>query len=222
MINPQETPDWALGGEVRGSRVDAKAYAAAAGTYDAWPVGWPDSWRQEGKLWRTDIFDVVASWRTESLPTRHVVTAVCAWGHGANGYGPWRTARTLGAEQLDRRLEALDPLRGEHVDQEQLIAAYQAFGDFRRSRLPWFRAPFFTKLLYFAGYRRDQDGVQPLILDSVVTGRLPDNLGVRKPVGSRVPAWTSSEWIKYLTWAKANSGNADPDRVEMRLFSDRS
>lgn len=211
-------PEWALPGEPWGSRVDADKYALAASPHDAWPSNWPQSWRQPGRVWRADVFDVAAAWRHRSESTRQLLTAVCAWGHGKNGYGPWRTDRTLDVVDLDRRLEALEPLCSDQVTHTQLIEAYEAYGSFRRSRLPWFRPPFFTKLLYFAGYRRSQNTVQPLILDSVVARRLPDNLGVRKPVGARVPQWTAQEWMTYLVWAKDQAGSGEPDRIEMTLF----
>jgi hypothetical protein len=212
-------PPWALPGEVRGIRVNAEAYEAAVRAADAWPDGWPHVWHETGRVWRADVFGIVDAWRGGIVPTRHLLTAVCAWGHGANGYGPWRTAKTLNATELDERLAPLDVLRAEHVSTDNLIATYQAFGDFRQSRLPWFRAPFFTKLLYFAAYRRGSATVQPLILDSVVARRLPDEAGVRRPVGRRVPAWTSMEWLRYLTWAGAQAPGGESDLVEMRLFN---
>jgi hypothetical protein len=215
--NGGRTP-WVLPGEPGASEVNAEKYAQHLAIHDAWPQGWPELWREAGLVWRADLFDVAEAWRGGSVPTRHLLGAVCAWGHGKRGYGPWRTGKSLDVSDLDRRLEALDPLRSERVTTAQLVTSFQAFNDHRLSRLPWFRAPFFTKLLYFAGYRRGQDTVQPLILDSVVAGRLPGDIGVRKPVGKRVPLWTSAEWMNYLVWAKDQAGHGEADTVEMRLF----
>jgi hypothetical protein len=212
-------PDWALLAEPRGITVNERAYREVAKMHHAWPSGWPESWRQTGRLWRADVFDVAASWRTGALPPRQLLTAVCAWGNGPRGYGPWRTAKALGAVDLDRRLSALDPLRSEVIGHGDLIDAYEAFMSFSRSRLPWFRVPFITKLLYFAGYRRNRENLQPLILDSVVARRLPDKVGVRIPVSRRIPQWTSAEWMQYLRWAKDEAGGGEPDGVEMRLFA---
>jgi hypothetical protein len=211
-------PDWALPGELRGISVKPEAYANVATSSNSWPTGWPQSWRQPGKVWRADVFDVATAWRLGSMPSRQLLVAVCAWGHGDNGYGPWRTAKTLGARDLDLRLNVLDPLRVENVPIDRLIEAYEAFRDPRTSRLPWFRAPFFTKLLYFAGYRRGHSSIQPLILDSVVARRLPDDVGVRKPIGRNAPQWTSIEWMSYISWARAQKPK-EPDEVELRLFS---
>lgn len=81
---------------------------------------------------------------------------------------------------------------------------------------------FFTKLIYFAGYRRGAGGVQPLILDKQVALRLPADAG---PSRRREGGWPSSEWVEYLQWAagqaKRTTFGGEPERVEMALFSNR-
>lgn len=216
---PPPPPAWALPGEVRGIGAPLEKYRAAAESRAAWPTQWPDGMRDPNhRVWRADVFDVADAWRVGTAGAAALVTAVCVWGHGRNGYGPWRTEQTLSAPDLNDRLEALDPLRSPEWSRAELVAAYQAFNN-RRTGLAQFRAPFFTKLLYFAAYRRGAAGVQPLILDSVVASRLPDDIGVRKPVRRGTsPAWTSAEYLRYCDWAREQS-DPEPDEVEMRLFT---
>lgn len=170
-------------------------------------------------MWRADVFDLAARWQRDEVPTRELLTAVLMWGNGGNGYGPWRTAKALTAPDRDARLEHLDPLRAPEPGIDALTDTYRAFNRFRVARLPWVRAPFFTKLLYFAGYRRGVGGVQPLILDKVVALALPPEVDIRRPVGRRVPLWTSAEWLTYLQWAADQPDGAEPDTVETRLFA---
>ena len=162
---------------------------------------------------------MAARWQRDEIPTRELLTAALLWGHGRNGYGPWRTAKSLAAFDLDARLKHLDPLRAPEPGIEALTEAYRAFNNPRVARLPLMRAPFFTKLLYFAGYRRGVGGVQPLILDSVVGRALPPEVDIRRAVGRNSPPWTSAEWLTYLQWAAAQSDGAEPDTVETRLFN---
>jgi len=87
-------------------------------------------------------------------------------------------------------------------------------------RLPWLGAAFFTKVLYFAGYRRGVGGVQPLILDSVVGRALPAEVDIpRRPTRASAPRWSSRQWLTYLQWAAEQPDGAEPDAVETRLFA---
>lgn len=154
----------ALSGE-RGIGGDFVAYRAAAAPRDAWPTAWPEQLHGRDRVWRADVFAVAEAWRDGRSTARELLTAVLVWGHGANGYGPTRLGWTLGTPDLDRRLDdALSPLRGgPAVPLDVLLDSYRALRDPKRSRLVYMRASFFTKLLYFAGYRRGAGGVQPLV-----------------------------------------------------------
>ena len=208
----------ALPGESHAIFAPLDRYRAVADPRHAWPRTWPGSLPESNRLWRADVFAVAEAWRAGHCEGAELLTAVSAWGHGPNGYGPWRTARALAPEDLANRLAALEPLRSALVSTEDLTTAYKSFNN-RSTGLPWFRAPFFTKLLYFAGYRRGVGGVQPLILDSVVDSRIPADIGVRKPARRGVsPAWHSEEWLRYCTWARETSAS-EPDEVEMALFN---
>jgi hypothetical protein len=90
----------------------------------------------------------------------------------------------------------------------------------RRRRTCAARAlPFFTKVLYFAGYRRGA-GIQPLILDRRVARHLPP---AADPAHARRWGWPSEHWIAYLRWAADQATRTvfggEPDAVEMALFS---
>lgn len=79
---------------------------------------------------------------------------------------------------------------------------------------------FFTKILYFADYRRGHGGVQPLILDRVVASRLPDAAGIANQYRT---GWPPAVWLAYLVWAAEQARRPDfggePDQVEVALFT---
>lgn len=211
-------PTWALTGEPFHISYNEK-YRTTAEPLGAWPSGWPDQLLAPGQVWRADVLALSARWQRDEIPTRELLTAVLMWGHGRNGYGPWRTAKSLAASDLDTRLQHLDALRAPEPGDDALTETYRAFNNPKIARLPLMRAPFFTKLLYFAGYRRGAGGVQPLILDSVVANALPLEVDIRRPVGRNSPPWTSAEWLIYLRWAAAQPDGEEPDTVETRLFA---
>lgn len=104
-----------------------------------------------------------------------------------------------------------------------LSGSVQAYRQFLGAdRLPWLGPAFFTKILYFGGYRRTSGGIQPLILDRRVAARLPPDAGTAHLFAG---GWSSSAWRDYLAWAAEQSTHPDfdgePDAVEMALFSGR-
>lgn len=176
---------------------------------------WPSSFAEMGQVTRGDVFKVADQWCAGDVSSRVFTAAVLAWGYGTTGYGRWRTGRTLAADPDGTRLESkLEPLRAEKISGEALQSVYSAF--LAKPRLPWLGPAFFTKLIYFAGYRRGVGGIQPLILDRVVAGRIPADAGVRP----RAWLWSCAEWTGYLKWA-ANQTTGEPDEVEMALFAGR-
>ena len=97
--------------------------------------------------------------------------------------------------------------------------SYLAFRDRATARLPRLGPSFFTKVIYFAGYRRGRGGVQPLVLDAVVARQLR-RLGVLTGRGSG--SWTSQQWLSYLDWAAEEATDpkfgGEPEQVELELF----
>ncbi|MGN9778797.1 8-oxoguanine DNA glycosylase OGG fold protein [Micromonospora sp. H33] len=202
----------ALPGELAAVTVHIDRWRAALPP-DAWPGRFPET----GVVWRRDVFAVADAWRAGEATPRQLLSAVLMWGYGPIGYGPWRTARSLEGDP-DGTRHALDGLRAPILDEDVLRTAYRRLRDPKESRLPRLGPAFFTKLLYFAGYRRGAGGLQPLILDSVVARRLPAGSGVSRP-----SAWLTEEWLSYLSWAagQAHRRGIEPEEVEMALFHDR-
>lgn len=164
-----------------------------------------------GDVLRADVFDFAELWRSGGVSSRALTAAVLAWGFGPVGYGVHRTCRILGADPDGALLDAaLEGVRAERPAEEDLRNAYVRFRT--SSHLKGLGPAFFTKVLYFAGYRRGAGGVQPLILDAVVARNLPAGAGVR----SRSSAWPSSEWLSYLVWAARQGG--EPELVEIAHF----
>ncbi|SCE78122.1 hypothetical protein GA0070607_1493 [Micromonospora coriariae] len=179
------------------------------------PDAWPDNFPSSGEIWRRDVFAVADAYRTGSASPRQLLTAVLIWGYGSIGYGPWRAARSLGADPEGKRLAyALEEVSASAPDEDALRTAYRRFRDPNHARLPWLGPGLFTKVLYFAGYRRGAGGLQPLILDRVVASGLPVEAGV-----GRQADWLSEEWLAYLRWAaeQAQARGVEPDEVEMTV-----
>ncbi|MGW4294252.1 8-oxoguanine DNA glycosylase OGG fold protein [Micromonospora chersina] len=209
-----QPPSPALPGEPKPVTVHIEKWRAALP-----PDAWPDRFPEVGPVWRRDVFTVAEAWRAGEASPRQLLSAVLMWGYGPIGYGPWRAARSLEGDPDGKRLtHTLEGLRTPALDEDALRAAYQRLRDPKESRLPRLGPTLFTKLLYFAGYRRGAPGRQPLILDSVVRRRLPVDAGVRRESG-----WMSEEWLAYLGWAadQAHRQGIEPDEVEMALFHDR-
>lgn len=162
-------------------------------------------------VYRADVFDVASRWRAGEVSSRALAAAALAWGFGPVGYGRFRTRLILEGDPNGERLDAaLQGLRSEAPSESDLAGAFVAFRT--SSRIKGLGPSFFTKLLYFAGYRRGTGEVQPLILDAVVARNLPPEAGiVSKPF-----RWRSTEWLNYLRWA-ASQGE-EPDHVEIRHF----
>lgn len=205
MTEPCSGP---LPGELRPIAVDADRWSHALPA-DSWPAAFPES----GAVWRSDVFAVASQWRAGEGTARQLTAAVLMWGYGPTGYGPWRTNQVLTADPTGQKLnERLELLRHERVSLEDLAKTYERF--LKRPRLPYLGPAFFTKLIYFAGYRRSVGGIQPLILDSVVARRLPSDIGV----DSSRWLWPAEQWLAYLTWASRQGFN-EADQAEMALFN---
>lgn len=186
----------------------------------ALPAGaWPAGFAEGNTAFRADVFDVADRWRNGAASTVHLVTAALAWGHGIRGYGRYRTRQVLAQDPNGTRLDAaLEALRTPKPSPDALLDAYDHFRSTHRLR--GLGPAFFTKILYFAGYRHGRGGIQPLILDKVVAGRLPDEAG---PANRYTTQWASSTWHAYLRWAAAEAARPEfggrPELVEMSLFN---
>lgn len=96
------------------------------------------------------------------------------------------------------------------------VAAYEAM---TRRGSAWTRfmgAAYFTKFLYFRGYRSDAE-LKPLILDRRVARGLRGRHVFAPNTGDT--NWPSSLYLRYLEYChEQNPGN--PDAVEMALFNE--
>ncbi|MFJ1768519.1 hypothetical protein ACIOD2_49960 [Amycolatopsis sp. NPDC088138] len=182
------------------------------------PGAWPDAFALSGQVWRADVFALAQRWRSGEVTSVQFAAGVLAWGYGVRGYGPHRTNRILrhdlAADHLDT---ALAGLRAELVPLATLLDCYEQLRS--TAKLKGLGPAFFTKILYFAGYRRGHGGPQPLILDSVVAARLPPEAGAAPRFTS---GWWTSTWRDYLLWAAEQADRTEyggePDHVEMDLF----
>jgi hypothetical protein len=182
---------------------------------------WPSRLSSSGVLWRKDVFAVAGNWLAGRENARAFLVTVCMWGTGPRGYGPARTLAALNADPDGAKLEHnLQALQATRPSEEELRTAYQRFNRASETHLYRLGPSFFTKVLYFAGYRRGTGGLQPLILDKQVAGRLPRSAG---PAHARAWGWPSEDWIAYLRWAAQAAARpqfgGEPDAVEMALFS---
>lgn len=213
---PAVTDDHMLPGERVRARVNLVRWAQVIPA-NAWPSGLP----RTGVLCCRDVFATAGHWSAGHITVRALLAASCMWGNGSAGYGPSRTLTALRADPKGDKLEHnLEPLRGQHPSEADLRSAYQSSTARRRRTCAALGAAFFTKVLYFAGYRRGVGGVQPLILDRRVARHLPPAAG---SAHARRWGWPSEHWIAYLRWAADQATRTvfggEPDAVEMALFS---
>ena len=176
-------------------RVKASNWAGVAGPY------WPGA-RGEAGQWlpvtRRDLFDLAddclgGSW----MP---LMSAAFAWGHGNIGYGPAR---------LRSILEKNDPAQIELVLAEAVAAlsrkgteaAYRVLRP-TRANVVWGLGPaFFTKFLYFAGWRMEITDPKPLILDAQVAASvrvIAQSVYTRAGIDDDMASWL---WPKGNWWA---------------------
>ncbi|MGX5653306.1 8-oxoguanine DNA glycosylase OGG fold protein [Geodermatophilus nigrescens] len=187
---------------------------------DALKPWWPEDAPCDDLIERADLFRAATEWRCGSRPVTDLFVLTMAWGYGNVGYGRYRTRRMLVAtDDVAGRLQrALAPLQGPALaTPDQIAAAYRSLGWGGTSRIRGLGPAFFTKLMYAAGHRHDQVGLQPLILDARVARALPAAGG--PALGSW--GWTAKQWLSYLTWAHEQAAllGVPADVIEYRLFS---
>ncbi len=191
---------------------DASKWQGSLGGW--WPIDVPHT----DRISRDDLFRFADEWRLGARPASDLFALTMAWGYGNVGYGRYRTQRMLRTADATEKLErALEALRApELAPVPELRSAYQALARGGASRLHGLGPAFFTKLLYFAGFRRGTVGVQPLIVDA----RVARALRVAGGPALRTWGWSSEEWLTYLAWAseKAAERNVSADAIELRLF----
>lgn len=174
---------------------------------------WPEI-ADTGQLTREDIFRLSDAQRQGSVTTEQLLAAVGIWGYGKGGRGGYRVQHWLAAENLINKLDtAIDLARSGNSG-----GAYRCLQPRALDHIDGLGPAFFTKLFYFAAYKRGENGVQPLILDKFVA------LGLRQRTQDAWPTtgWSSHQYLRYLDTARrladAANGPGEPDLVEFELF----
>lgn len=198
----------ALPGEHLPAEVNAGKWRAAL-PEDCWPRRFPT----DGHVWRGDVFEVAAMWRAGRASARHLLAATLMWQANGSAAARRHAVRTLADDpDGDRTERGLRGLRAERLGSADLRTAYLAFRT--DCRMSWFDGDAVTTLLYFAGYRRSEPDLQPLIINDEIAARIPESAGVTTPANRG----SSLEWMRYLNWAAACAGeDVEPELVELDL-----
>jgi hypothetical protein len=160
---------------------------------------------------------VVGRRATDSSGALHTYVAAAVWGSGTNARGVARRCRPLADEPADvgvRLAEAVDILLD---DAGGAVAAYDALHDDGRLRVPYVGPSFGTKVLYFSGFDRVADDLQPLILDRFVAAGLNHLCDLGWPTTGG--GWSTDQYASYLRLAHdwADTWGCRPDVVERVL-----
>lgn len=187
-------------------------------------AAWSELWPFDNPLDAVARADVAAVARSRDWPA--LLRAVCVWGHGRAGYGPFRVRRLLRDGDVGAKLElAVTVLRDDGA-----VGAYPAMltGD---ARIPGFGPAFFTKFLAFAHpVVGTGSGRRALVLDRAVARSMveataavlrsdpPD--GVEPwPAALRLwrDPWPPGRYAVYLDWAAAVAERTGrtPEEVEI-------
>ncbi len=177
-------------------RIDVKAsnWSGVAAPY--WPVVLGDA-HEWLPVTRRDLFDLADCRGGSWMP---LMSAMFAWGHGNIGYGPARLRAIL--EKND--LAHIDLVLADAVDELSrggAEAAYSVFRPTTKNEVLGFGPAFFTKFLYFVGWRMKMTGPKPLILDAQVAASvrlIAQPVYTRAGIDQDMASWL---WPKGNWWA---------------------
>lgn len=183
-----------------------------------WPIPAGQDW-----IIRADVFATALRWRLGEAHAHELLGAVLLWGYGGRGYAQARARVMYGSDPTGAKLgHNLEQLADEATASEDALGrAYRLFQRQSPTHIEGLGPSFFTKLLYFVGYRRGSGSVQPLILDQYVRAALPPDVFRNEdgiPFSQQTPP--SQIWLNYLRWARRQATllNVEPEAVEMRYF----
>ena len=95
------------------------------------------------------------------------------------------------------------------------VAAYASLMPDGENYLRFVGPAYFTKHLYFTGYRNGVPGPRPLILDARVARALSSRPGF---AGLSSSGWSADTYRRYLEFCSA--GDREPEDCEAELFLD--
>ncbi|HEY2579900.1 MAG TPA: TniQ family protein [Streptosporangiaceae bacterium] len=167
-------------------------------------------YEEHGTIRRAFIFDTYTD-----RPATELFTAAMAWGRGPDNRGPAKASAILTQPDAARKIEATVST----VRTNGAAAGYKAY--YSHYRLDQLNIAFVTKLLYFAGYRIQQER-RPLIYDNLVSAaitRLPTAPLLPLTAEPRIKVRTS-KYERYCEWAEnlATERQTEPAAVEWALF----
>jgi hypothetical protein len=166
---------------------------------------------------RAEVFAVSARWKADEVPASSLLVAACMWRCGTSVIGIASTQAMLGDRNgAEQRLTAGLTKLGAGSEKE-LRQAFRSFGS--SNHLPQMGSSVSSTLLYFAGYRRGQGDLQPLILDSSIASAF----NKREPVGPGLPGYGArhEDWLRWLSWATEHAGrDGEPEDWEYLLATE--
>jgi hypothetical protein len=162
---------------------------------------------------RSGVFDIAAA--ESEHRELHTAVAAYVWGVGFNSrrsVGWLVRAFTTNADTVENNLR-----RGAAILAEDgAVAVYEAMLAGGSAQTKYMGPAYFTKYLFFTGYRDPVAGLRPLILDKRVAAALRDR-GVFGPRAGNAD-WPSDLYRRYLTYCHEQNP-ADPVAVEVELFN---
>jgi hypothetical protein len=212
------TYPYAAGPDARGEGTWAKYWSEWWKVYFTGDIAqfWPSQLDalgldDDGYRWisRDDVFAIAAN--DSAL---HTVVAASVWGMGKWGFRVGRFVKpfTKNQETVEANLQRACAVLAD----SGLVVAYNAM---TRGRSAWIRfmgPAYFTKFLYFRGYRGDAE-LKPLILDRRVARALRGRHVLGPDTGES--NWSSGLYRTYLEYCHEQNSK-DPAVVEMALFNE--
>lgn len=145
----------------------------------------------------------------------HTAVAAYVWGLGQTAFRIGRTVRafTKNVDVVESNLRAAADV----LATDGAVAAYKAMSPGGAAYTKFMGPAYFTKFLFFAGYRNSDlpGGLRPLILDKRVASALRHRTDFSPKLGDG--SWPSHIYEEYLAFATTQRPD-DPEEIEIKLF----
>lgn len=171
---------------------------------------------QGGYRWisRSGVFDIAAT--EAEHRALHTAVAAHVWGVGFTArmsIGRLVRAFTTNVHTVEDNLREAATI----LDKDGAVAAYESMLAGRAAQTKFMGPAYFTKYLFFTGYRDTTAELRPLILDKRVATALRAR-GVFGPKSGNAD-WSSDLYQRYLMYCHEQNP-ADPVAVEADLFGE--